>query len=447
MNKSLALLTLSTLTLAACGPQIPANFSSANRGLVSSQSAGRGQALPSGTVIPGEFLVKFKPGAQAASMRAFGGQTVKTISSTGIQLIRTQPGMQMAAMTQNPAIEWIEPNRVISLSPNEVRQPAQQLAAAPSFPNDPMFAQQYSHKVTQAPAGWQISQGKAAPITIAIVDTGVDVNHPDLKDKIVPGHSSFPDSPFNTDLNGHGTHCSGIAAASVNNGIGVAGVAPFAKIQPVKVLDDSGSGSDASVAEGIDWAADHGAQVISMSLGGPTPSKAIEEAVQKALAHNIIVIVAMGNDGDDSLSYPAAVPGVVAVGATDKNDKIANFSQFGKHISVSAPGVDILSTFPLNSNDIGMTKYGSISGTSMATPYVAGLAALIRGTAPQLTAVQVRQRIEQTADDLGPKGFDVHYGFGRVNVAKALQGLTSSTVPAGFGAPAAQMNAMSMLRR
>lgn len=435
MNKSLALLTLTSLALSACGPQLPINLN-AGRGLVSSQSVARAKALPSGTVIPGEFLVKFKPGAQAASLQAFGGQTVKTIGRTGIQLIRTQPGVQAMSLSQNPAIEWVEPNRVISLSPNEVRQPVQPLAAAPSFPNDPMFARQYSHQVTHAPAGWQISQGKAAPVTIAIVDTGVDVNHPDLKDKIVPGHSSFPQSPFNTDLNGHGTHCAGIAAATVNNGIGVAGVAPLARIQPVKVLDDSGSGSNASVAEGIDWAAENGAQVISMSLGGPSPSKAIAEAVQKALSRNIVVVVAMGNDGNDEPSYPAAVPGVMGIGATDKNDRIASFSQWGKHISVSAPGVDILSTFPLNSNDIGMTQYGSISGTSMATPYVAGLAALIRGTAPQLTGVQVRQRIEQTADDLGAKGFDEHYGFGRVNVAKALDGLSA---PAALNAPLTAM--------
>ena len=441
MNKSLVLLTLSSLVLAACGPMnmggnLNASRFNNSRALVSRQSVG--QAAPSGTVIPGEFLVKFRPGVRSAnSFSAFGGQTVRTLGRSGIQLVRMQPGVQAQSLSRNPAIEWIEPNRVISL-PREQRQSGLQALAVPSFPNDPMFAKQYSHKVTQAQAGWQLSQGNQAPVTIAIVDTGVDITHPDLRDKVVPGHSSFPESEFGKDLNGHGTHCAGIAAASINNGIGVAGVAPAARIQPVKVLDDSGSGTNASVAEGIDWAAENGAQVISMSLGGPAPSRAIEEAVKKALAHNIVVVAATGNDGNADLSYPAAIPGVMAIGATDAQDKLASFSQFGPHVSVTAPGVNILSTFPLNTNDIGMTEYGSISGTSMATPYVAGLVALVRGTAPQLNALQVRQRIEQSSDDLGTKGFDNRFGHGRVNVAKALQGLVS--------APGAQMSSMAFRR-
>jgi len=133
-----------------------------------------------------------------------------------------------------------------------------------------------------------------------------------------------------------------------------------------------------------------------------------------------MLIAAMGNDGNSSISYPAGVPGVMAVGATDSNDKIARFSQYGKHNSVAAPGVNILSTFPTYQTDMPGISYGSISGTSMATPAVSGLAALVRSKYPQLNSAQVKAHIEATADDLGTPGFDVYYGHGRINVFKAL---------------------------
>jgi thermitase len=424
LNKTFSLFTLAaiTVTTLGCG-RTPANFadfSDTLTGPVTSQSVSSFSNMKNGDVIPGEYIVKMKPGA-VNSMAADNSTTLKVLGNSGMKLVRLDNEMNAGALKNNPSILWMEPNRVIKVPKIIKNNQLPAIKDVAGFPNDPMFEQQYSHKIAHAQDGWKISSGNSSVI-IAVVDTGVDSTHPDLKDKIVPGHSSFEGEDPGVDNMGHGTHCAGIAAASVNNGIGVAGVAPSAKIQPVKVLDDQGSGTLASVAEGMVWAASHGAKVLSMSLGGPSSSKAIEDAVALAIKNDVLVVAAMGNDGNSQPSFPAAIKGVMAVGATDSNDKIANFSQFGQHISVSAPGVDILSTFPQNQNGIGMVNYGSISGTSMATPYVAGLAALVRGTFPNLTAKQTREKIEKSSDDLGKKGFDQNFGFGRVNVAKALAG-------------------------
>jgi thermitase len=181
----------------------------------------------------------------------------------------------------------------------------------------------------------------------------------------------------------------------------------------VKVLSNEGSGSYDGVANGIIFAADQGAHVISMSLGGPAGSKVIEEAVQYAQGKGSLVVAAMGNENTESPSYPASAPGVMAVGATTKADQRSSFSNFGKHISVSAPGSDILSTVPGG-------KLDTFSGTSMATPHVAGLAALVKSKFPQANAAEIRSRIEKSADDLGDAGFDKRFGHGRINARKAI---------------------------
>ena len=363
-------------------------------------------------------------------LNSIGGKKVKDIQNTGMQLIKVD-GMRAAGGTddvlttlkKNPSVEWVEANRIIKV-PQVIKDLWNKLTGkTDAFPNDPQFADQYSHQITHAQDGWKVLETAAkADITLAIVDTGVDKTHPDLKNRMVEGYSAYPGEDAGVDKQGHGTHCAGIAAAITNNAVGVAGVASTApiKIQPVKVLNNQGSGTYAAVADGIAWAASHGAKVLSMSLGGPSSSQAITDAVNLAIKNNVVVVAAMGNDGNSNVSYPAGIKGVMAVGATDSSDKIAGFSQFGPHISVSAPGVKILSTFPQYANGIGQTNYGKISGTSMACPYVSGLAALVRSVNPGLSAADTRTRIEKSADDLGPSGFDDKFGFGRVNVAKAL---------------------------
>lgn len=404
--------------------------------------------------VPGEYIVKLRPGASASALssgvRSLGGN-VKPLGSARSPLAlvtvnaraASSTANTMKALQSNPAVQYVEPNYIVQLDPNEMK-PAQP-APAPSNgrfkPNDPMYDQQYTHKAINSEAGWEVQKGNEDFI-LAIVDTGVDTAHPDLKAKLLPGFNTVDNTDVVDDGNGHGTHCAGIAAAITNNGTGVAGVAPNVKILPVQVLSKSGSGSYASVAGGIIWAADHGAKVISMSLGGPRGSQVITDAVNHALEKDAMLIAAMGNSGHYNgrkiKSYPAATPGVMSVGATDSADKLARFSQIGEWNSVTAPGVSILSTFPTYSSGMPGTNYGSISGTSMATPAVAGLAALVRSQFPQLNAKQVQAHIEATADDLGDEGRDNYFGHGRVNVGKALSTSPAATLNGARPAPVMQ---------
>jgi subtilisin family serine protease len=227
------------------------------------------------------------------------------------------------------------------------------------------------------------------------------------------------------DDHGHGTHCAGIAAAIADNAEGGAGVAPGVGLMSVKVLDARGGGSDATIAEGIVYAADHGAKVASMSLGLYKRSKVIEDALQYALDHDVVLVASAGNNNaeNDPVAaphLPSTFPGVIEVAATDAKDAKARFSNFGKTVSVAAPGVDILSTLPTYSVGRDL-NYGMMSGTSMASPFVAGVAGLVRSQFPNLTNKEVKAKIEASADDLGTKGFDTTFGHGRVNALNAVK--------------------------
>jgi subtilisin family serine protease len=227
-----------------------------------------------------------------------------------------------------------------------------------------------------------------------------------------------------TDPHGHGTHVAGIAAASADDGVGVAGVAPNARIMAIRVMDNNGFGYTSDVARGITWAVDHGAEIVNLSLGGPsTPSMRI--AVDYALSNGVVVVAAAGNDGatdrdgdgvaDNDVSYPAAYDGAIAVASYDRNGVVSSFSTRGDYVDVAAPGSWILSTLNTGS-------WGRMSGTSMATPHVAGIAALLIAQQPSRTPAQVRERLESTAFDPGGDGRDPAYGVGRVRPVAALGG-------------------------
>ncbi|MFI5804942.1 S8 family serine peptidase [Streptomyces sp. NPDC051561] len=286
---------------------------------------------------------------------------------------------------------------------------------------DPMRDQQYALDSLKLPDAWKTADGDKT--VIAVVDTGADLKHPDLKDRLVDGHDFVDNDDDPTDQNGHGTHVSGIAAAATDNGIGIAGGAPGAKIMPVRVLGADGSGTDANITKGIIWAANHGAHVINLSLGESglmarlLKGGVLNAAITAAHAKGAVVVAAAGNDGTALQPYKPLTP-VLVVGASGPANKPAAFSNFGAEQAVTAPGVKILSTLPTyttpetKSNTSG---YGALDGTSMAAPYVSAVAALLHQQ--DRTPDQIMTAIRSTASnpDKLPK-----LGLGVVDAAAAV---------------------------
>lgn len=318
------------------------------------------------------------------------------------------------------------------------------LGSNPVMPNDASFSLQYGpHNTGQTiqgvvgvpdadldlPEAWALHTG-GADIVIAIIDTGVSTSHPDLNDKLVPGRNTISDNASTDDswLISHGTHCAGIAAAESNNGIGIAGVSWGARIMPVKVLTTLGSGTEGDVAEGIVWAADNGADILSMSLGFPGLSGIIEDAIDYAAAAGKVIVAASGNTAGAPIGAPAVYAPVIAVGATDNRDLIASFTTTGPELDVVAPGVDVYSTYDTL---FQANTYTWQSGTSMACPHVAGLAALVWSANPTLDAAGVRAILESTADDRGATGWDPIFGHGRVNALAAVEAALASRCTSG----------------
>jgi thermitase len=299
-------------------------------------------------------------------------------------------------------IEYAEPNFI--LMQNQVNKP-----------NDLLYQENYQWNlpVIGTEQGWDITRG-TAEVEIAIVDTGVDLDHPDLKNRIVKGYNVINESAEPDDDNGHGTHVAGIIASETNNNEGIAGMTWFSKIMPVKAMGAKGYGTTFDIARGIVWAVDHGADVINLSLGNYQPSKVLEEAVRYAYSKNVVMVSAAGNDGSNQPTYPSAYPEVLSVAAVDYDGKRASFSNYGDYIDIAAPGVYIPSTY-FNK------QYAALSGTSMAAPHVAGLAALIKSANPDLKNTQVINIIKKSAIDLGEQGKDIDYGDGLIDVNSALQ--------------------------
>jgi subtilisin family serine protease len=267
-----------------------------------------------------------------------------------------------------------------------------------------------------AEVSWGISTGD--PIKVGVIDTGIDLKHPDLQENIKGGYNAIYPWKSPNDDNGHGTHIAGIIAA-LNNSIGVIGVGPKIDLYAIKVLNASGSGYLSDVIEGLDWAVSNGMQVVNMSLGTDQDVQSFHDAILGAYNAGVTIVAAAGNSGG-AVSYPAAYPEVIAVSATDETDQIASWSSRGPEVDLAAPGVNIYSTYK------GST-YKTLSGTSMAAPHVTGAAALVIDTKRcdldsdgNCTPAEVQQRLEQTAIDLGDSGKDNLYGAGLVNVYQAL---------------------------
>lgn len=295
-------------------------------------------------------------------------------------------------------------------------------------PNDHLYQKyQWNLPLIETIQGWQLNRG-ANDIIVAVVDTGVDTKHPDLQGQLLPGYNVISGSNDPQDDVGHGTHVTGVIAALVNNDLGVAGMTWYNKVLPVKVLDQTGAGSTYSVAQGIIWATDHGAKVMNLSLGNYADSGFLHDAIQYAYDKDVAIIAASGNDNTEQPGYPAAYPEVFAVAASDSKNEKAPFSNYGDYIDVTAPGVSIASTYP---ND----QYAALSGTSMASPHVTALAALIRSANPNLKNTDVYEIMRQSAQDLGDQGHDKYFGYGLIDVVKAIQMAKQESAPISYGPP------------
>ena len=356
------------------------------------------------------------PGAFRAALAAAGFPEAEALALPRWWRVPVPPGQDPEAVAtrlrQRPDVEIAEVEREVRIT---------------FTPNDPYYGYQWNLPKIRAPQAWDLVTGTSS-VWIAIVDTGVDYNHPDLaSSRLWLGWDYVNNDNDPRDDNGHGTHVAGIAGANTNNSIGVAGVCWGCDLLAVKVLDADGYGLDSWVANGIRYAADWGVAfgkrtIINLSLGGPYESSVIRDAVSYAQSHGALVVAAAGNQGTNTPFYPAAYPGVIGVSATDSNDQWASFSNYGSYVDIAAPGVDILSTYPGG-------YYTRLDGTSMAAPHVAGVAGLVWSRNLTLSANQVCGLLLSTATDLGTSGRDDVYGYGRVDAYGAVWAASPSGSP------------------
>jgi serine protease len=303
-----------------------------------------------------------------------------------------------------------------------------------SIPNDEFYHLQWNFPLINLPDAWDLSTGSG--ITVAVVDSGVNPFGFDSfgrfsENRILPGHNAIWRLPGGIDFNGHGTHVAGTIGQETNNTTGVAGIAYHAKILPVKVMSFLGFGLDSWIIRGIRWAADNGADIINLSIGGGGYSKALEDAVDYAYEKGVTLVAASGNDGTDEVDYPAAFENCIAVGAIRYDKEKTDYSNYGEDLDLVAPGGDL--SVDQNGDDrkdgiyqetfrflgIGW-DYWSFTGTSMASPHVAGVAALIKSLHPEYGPDEIRQVLQDTAEDLGNPGWDERYGYGLVDAYAAV---------------------------
>ncbi len=401
----------SSQSLTACNRVNPALISRAGFNQATpSQAVGSTRYAQSSTsrpsLVPNQVVVQFRSVPNPSFLQQFSQQNglqVLQVSRTGSVLFRQlrtgNTGTMVQSLRSNNMVEYSHQNTYYR---------------GLFTMNDKRASEQYGPAIVGLSKAWDITLG-SPNVVIAVVDSGVDLEHPDLKANLVPGFNALNEGQLPQDDNEHGTHAAGIAAAVGDNGIGVTGACPRCKIMPVKVLDSEGGGTGFGVAAGIVWAVDHGAQIINLSLGGNESDPTMERAVKYALSRNAVVVVAAGNDNTDKKMYPAALPGVIAVGSVDQNRNRSDFSNYGTWVSIMAPGTQILSTIPTS-----MGEYTKMDGTSMAAPLVAGIVGLMKSRFPQLTPAQVKARLEGSAIDLGSPGFDTEFAHGMVDSVRAL---------------------------
>lgn len=397
------------------------------------------------------------------------GRAIFTTSTTDIRTLHVPLGQECSALEvlrQDPGVAFAELDHAVhaldgalrtsrldlhnndgSRSPRPTRTTE---AVTTTTPDDPGWTNQWGPAKVDAPAAWDVTSG-TSDVVVAVLDTGVQLNHEDLADNLWTNPREIPDNDMDDDGsgevddfwgwhfyhkwtwdgegytylpkednqvgddNGHGTHVAGIAGVRINNGVGITGMAGNSRLMVVKVLDQYGDGWYSDLAQGIVYAVDNGARIINLSVGGEPSSQTLQAAVDYAYDHGVLVVAAAGNN-DPGVLYPAACEHALAVAATDRNDQRAGFSNHGPEVDVAAPGVDIYSTWYRG-------NYFTKSGTSVAAPHVSGLAALMWSAQPDLTAAQVTEIITDTAEDVNGDtylGWDKYLGWGRIEAGRAL---------------------------
>lgn len=409
---------------------------------------------PTEKYVPDEIIVKFKPGVATEVINELNlkhGATEKYESPYGkFKVLKIPQGKTVPEMIEiyarNPNVEYAEPNSI---------------ARAFMIPNDPLYSYQWhfdnpDYGGIRMESAWDIEAGDPT-VVVAIVDTGVAYENyrgfkkaPDLANTVfVSGYDFINNDSHPNDDDGHGTHVTGTVAQSTNNSLGVAGIAFNTAVMPVKVLDNQGYGTAQSVADGVYFAADNEADVINLSLGWPVeggvafdPGATVRDALAYAYNVGVTIVAASGNDSEPAVAYPAAYDDyVIAVGATRYDEAISYYSNTGSSLDLTAPGGDV--TIDQNDDSYGdgvlQQTLGSacdfpqdkfvfcfFQGTSMATPHVVGVAALILAQKPNFTPDQIRNTLQTTAEDNGASNWDSQYGWGIVDAYAALSSLVPS---------------------
>lgn len=360
-------------------------------------------ALTSSNDAPVRVVVRARPGSKRDKRQPLmrNGRVKRQIAAIDTEVIevpRESADQLIADLRASGNFAFVERDEV---------------AAATATVNDPYFSDQWGAHRINVVDSWDVTTG--ATVVVAVLDTGVETGHPDLAGHILPGWDFVNDDDDVEDDNGHGTAMAGLVAATADNAIGIAGVAPSSMLLPIKVLDHTAWGFHSDIAAGIVYAVDHGAHVINLSLGGPSGSATFQSAVDYARAHDVVVIASAGNDGGSAPSYPAANSGVVAIAATNASNDRAWFSNYGSWITLAAPGVNLYTT-------LWGGDYVSVTGTSGAAAIASGAFALLRAAHPEMTAQAAIDAMTASTDDIGANGWDPNFGFGLIDADAAING-------------------------
>ena len=370
-----------------------------------------------------QLIVRYRPGTSPADRAAAeaGAHTTlhATIDALGVRVLKAASAADrsraLAALQHNPHVDYAEPDAVAH--------------AAAVAPNDPYWSKQWGTTKTMTDTAWSTTTGSST-VVIAELDTGVDAGHADLSGAFTAGYDFINNDSNPADDYGHGTEVAGVLAARGNNNVGIAGQCWSCRIMPVKVLNSSGSGSYSAISNGITYAADHGARIINMSLGGTVASSTLQNAVNYAWNKGVLLIAAAGNAGTTAYNYPGAYDPVVAVAGSDSRDARYSWSTYGSWVEVAAPGCDQTTTMG--------GGYAVPCGTSFASPMTAGIAGLLASANPGATNAALRSALINTTDPVGS-----YVAYGRVNAAKAMAAVGTGSSPSPSPSPSTTTNTFS----